>query len=330
MKPEKLPSGNYRIRVYNKYTGKKESFTAPTIKEAKMLAAEYSLRISAADKDDCTVKEAIRRFIDKRSKVLSPSTIRGYEMLYRNNYEEIGHYSIEKLTSEIIQSFVNNLSSDKSPKTVRNIYGLLISSIKAIKPNKAITVTLPTKKPVERHIPTDKEVQEMLELSSGDLKKGIILASVGTLRRGEVCALKYEDIEGNIIHVHADMVINPYKEWVYKDMPKTASSDRYIEMPQKAIEQLGTGSGFVVQSNPTTLTCAFQRLRNKMGIKCRFHDLRHYAASIMHAIGVPDAYIMERGGWSSDGILKQVYRNALDDKSREFANKTNDYLSKFF
>lgn len=38
----------------------------------------------------------------------------------------------------------------------------------------------------------------------------------------------------------------------------------------------------------------------------RFHDLRYYSASIMHAIGVPDVYIMERGGWSSDKTLKKI------------------------
>ena len=48
------------------------------------------------------------------------------------------------------------------------------------------------------------------------------------------------------------------------------------------------------------------------GPKFRFHDLRHYCASIMHAIGIPDQYIMSRGGWSSDNVMKAVYRNVID------------------
>ncbi|MBP3296406.1 MAG: tyrosine-type recombinase/integrase, partial [Lachnospiraceae bacterium] len=71
---------------------------------------------------------------------------------------------------------------------------------------------------------------------------------------------------------------------------------------------------------------AFCRLRNRLGMECRFHDLRHYAASILHAIGVPDQYIMERGGWSTDGTLKAIYRNTLSDKSRQFSAKANDYF----
>ena len=56
----------------------------------------------------------------------------------------------------------------------------------------------------------------------------------------------------------------------------------------------------------------------------RFHDLRHYCASIQHAIGIPDAYIMQRGGWGSDGVLKEVYRHAMSDKENEMNTKAND------
>ena len=44
----------------------------------------------------------------------------------------------------------------------------------------------------------------------------------------------------------------------------------------------------------------------------RFHDLRHYAASTMHAIGVPDQYIMQRGGWSSGKTLKAYEEKYTD------------------
>lgn len=143
-----------------------------------------------------------------------------------------------------------------------------------------------------------------------------------------MCALKYEDIKGNIIHVHADMVKTPNGGWVYKDVPKTSSSDRYIELPHEVIKELGNGEGFVIHIIPDSVTRGFEKLRAKFGLQCRFHDLRHYAASIMHSLGVPDSYIMERGGWSSDITLKSVYRHSLSDKSKEFSNKTNDYLKK--
>ena len=48
----------------------------------------------------------------------------------------------------------------------------------------------------------------------------------------------------------------------------------------------------------------------------------------MHAIGIPDVYIMERGGWSSDRTLKTIYRNSLTDYQRKYTDMTNEYFSK--
>lgn len=48
----------------------------------------------------------------------------------------------------------------------------------------------------------------------------------------------------------------------------------------------------------------------------------------MHAIGVPDQYIMERGGWSSDTVLKQIYRGTITNYQEQYTNLTNDYFSK--
>ena len=58
----------------------------------------------------------------------------------------------------------------------------------------------------------------------------------------------------------------------------------------------------------------------------RFHDLRHYCASVQHALGVPDAYIMQRGGWGNDRVLKEVYRHTLKDKVSEMDDKANNYF----
>lgn len=81
---------------------------------------------------------------------------------------------------------------------------------------------------------------------------------------------------------------------------------------------------------PDAISCRFTRLLKAAGLPhFRFHDLRHYCASIQHAIGIPDAYIMQRGGWGSDGVLKNVYRHALKDKEDEMSVKANEYFSKF-
>ena len=112
-------------------------------------------------------------------------------------------------------------------------------------------------------------------------------------------------------------------------MPKTSDSVRSVELLPEVIQMLGDGDpdAFIISSTPAAISDAFSRLRNRLGMSCRFHDLRHYSASIMHAIGIPDQYIMERHGWSSDTVLKAVYRNTLTDKSNQFTHLTNDYFA---
>lgn len=62
----------------------------------------------------------------------------------------------------------------------------------------------------------------------------------------------------------------------------------------------------------------FKKALDRSGLPhFRFHDLRHYQASILHAMGVPDKYIMERGGWKTDSTLKNIYQHTMSDKRKE-------------
>jgi len=71
--------------------------------------------------------------------------------------------------------------------------------------------------------------------------------------------------------------------------------------------------GRIIKATPAQITNRFGRAITFAKLPhFRFHDLRHYSASIMHAIGVPDQYILQRGGWASDYVMKSVYRNVID------------------
>lgn len=349
-KAKKLPSGSWRCLVYDhsepvldasgapvldkdgqpKQRRIYESFTADSRKEAEYLAAEF-----ARDKDQkkrpdkITVQEAVRQYIDTKKAVLSPSTIRGYEGLYKNHFGFFQDISLRDLRPETVQVWVGMLTPNHSPKTVQNAHGLLSAALDMFLPDFRIRTTLPQRKKPELYVPSDKDIQRLLEHIKGrELEIAVLLAAFGPLRRGEICALESTDISGNIVTVNKSMVQTPERTWAIKP-PKTYGSYRSVVLPDFVIIRMAGIEGRIVKATPMQITNRFSRAIHFAGLPhFRFHDLRHYSASIMHAIGVPDQYIMQRGGWSSDNVLKSVYRNTIDDQTQKFNNNINTHFAK--
>lgn len=332
---KRLPSGSYRVQVFSHKDGQGkrhyESFTAPTKKEAELAAAQWKNQKDRHNKTDLTVKEAIEGYINAKEGVLSPSTIRGYRIQLDNNYKSIENFKIKKLNSEILQLFVSGLAGEVKPKSVANIYGLLSSSLRFYEPNAVYYVTLP-KRPKNRNTaPSDEDIKRLFEAAPEELKKCIALAAFTSMRRGEIFALTYGDLDGNIIHVTKDMVQAYDKSWKIKDIPKTEESARDVTVPDKVLELLGSGKPnehIIKYKNPTSATRVFTRIRDKLEMTIRFHDLRHYFASIGAVLGVPDTYLADFGGWRrGSGVMKEVYQNNIIPMSEAYSKKMSEHFN---
>jgi integrase len=327
---KKLPSGNYRVQVFSHKEGNKrvyKSFTAPTKREAELIASQYK-NGKHVIYEDKTVNEAVKGYISAKEGVLSPSTVRGYVRMVKY-YQPIRHVKISKLDNEKLQRLISDLSQKLSPKTVSNVYGLLVSSIGFYCPDKRFNITLPKIIHEKTVSPSDGDIQALFNAADNILKACIALAAYGSLRRGEISALKYSDIDGNTLHIHADLVKDKNGIWVYK-VAKTPDSIRYKSLPKEVIDLLGSGEpdDYVIKWTPDSITKRFIALRKKQGINIRFHDLRHYYASIGAALGIPDLYIADSGGWKQNSkVLKSVYQNKITPISKAFENKLNDHFS---
>ena len=334
---KKLRSGNWRIQVFlgRDSNGKsiRVSFTGPTKREVELQAAKYAAenpRIT--DSRDITVKVAVEKYIVAKSPVLSPATIRAYRSYQRNHFDDIADVRIFRLTSYDMQMFISSLSGKVGPKTTANVYGLLASSVTLFRPDAIFRVTLPRRKKERQESPSDAVVMDLFSKADPELQKCIALAAFGSLRRGEICALKHKDINGPTIYVHADMVMDENGNWVYKDIPKTSDSNRKIHMPEQVVELLGDGidDEYVVGINPGRVTDRFIKLRERLGYDVRFHDMRHYYASIGAVLGVPDSYLSSFGGWRSDnpGIMKTVYQNVISVESAKYSTIMNEHFNR--
>lgn len=343
---KKISSGSWRCQVFSHYDyvvqsdgsiKKKriyESFTScdPTKdgkKKAESMAIEFSLNKERITRSEYNLKEAMGRYVDSKRNVLSPTTIRGYETLIRNAYTDIAMQKTKKFNQQIIQEWVNEYSVKHSAKTVSNAHGFLVAVLSIYEPSLRLRTKLPEKKKNELYTPSDKDIRALLDyIADTELEKAVLLASFGTLRRGEICALTDEDISGNSIRINKSMVRSDKGGFIIKS-PKTESSNRVIEYPEFVINKFIGISGRLVCIHPEDISKKFGRILSDAGLPhFRFHDLRHYSASIMHAIGIPDQYIMQRGGWKTDRVLKQVYRNVITDEQKKFTEQINSHFEK--
>ena len=123
---QKLPSGNYRIR--KTYRGKVYSLTVPykpRKAESEQLIAE--LIGNAPPLHTETLWDCCRAYLDLKSNVLSPSTLRAYRSYLRNTPARLQNARITALTPVGIQTYINTEAGLKSAKTVRNEWAFFIA-----------------------------------------------------------------------------------------------------------------------------------------------------------------------------------------------------------
>ena len=339
---KKLPSGSWRCLVYShtetilqsdgttKDKRIYKSFTNddPSPKGKRQVekeAASWAANKEMASKSyNKTIGEMIQDYCIAKSNVLSPTTVNGYKSIKDNMMVSISDLKADRLGSDRIQQWINEISIDRSPKTVRNAYGLLVAAYDLYYPERRIKAKLPQRIKTNTYTPSDEDVKILMEHFKKDkeMLKAVCLAAFGTLRRSEICALTAEDVRGNIVSVNKAMVRVSKGEWTIKTT-KTVSSTREIVMPQFVIDMMPKSGKLVDVGAPDNISNRFARAIKKLKLgNIRFHDLRHYAASIMHALNVPDQYIMQRGGWSSDKTLKQVYRGTIDNYEQKYVDVT--------
>ena len=335
-KKNQLPSGNFRVTAYD-YTdpdGKRhyKSFTAPTKLEAQAMAEDWKYNRREL-KGSVSLYEACKAYISLKSNILSPSTVTGYNVaLNRLQGHRVASKDLSSIDSLDLQKFVSDLNLTLSPKTVSNTYGLVSSALKMYLPGKTFNVALPAKQRTKLYIPNSDDVQRLLDAcKTTELRIAIMFAAVGTMRRGEVCAVTFNDVDykNQTVSVNKAFVKVDDKYWEIK-APKTYESYRTVRLPEivfTMIKSLRRKKGYVVGLTPDQLYDRFMTAQSNAKLPhFRFHDLRHYAASQLHASGMPERYIEAMGGWKpGSNVLKRVYENVLDS---EMERMQEEYLKK--
>lgn len=330
---EKLPSGKWRATAYlgRDINGKKirKTFTAETKWQALKLAEECKDNRTERPKG-MTVGDAIDGYIAAKTNVLSPTSISSYKQIRRNRLQQLMDVPLNKLTVLTVQKAVNADAARLSAKSVISAHGLLSSALKMYAPDFVLRTTLPAKQPHIKQMPEPEVVYNAV--AGTEIELPCMLAMWLSLSMSEIRGLQYRDVGRGELIVQRSLVYVD-GEQILKKQTKTYSRTRVCDLPDY-IRDLIYADGeehepeeFIVKLSGQAIYKRFVRIMAKHGVKMTFHDLRHLNASVMLALGVPDKYAMERGGWSTNSTLKAVYQHTFSDERKKVNELINNYFS---
>lgn len=317
-----------KYRVQKMINGKKHNLTfdhKPTKKEIEEAIAQVYTQVSL-DIPKGTFENFAKKYISIKENVLSPSTIRSYDAMLRNMSSDFKHIKLKDITLADVQEEISRISLTRKAKTAENYHGFISPIISMYRPDLKLNTTLPMGERYIPYVPSDEEVKAILSAAKGKSYELALYLGVYGMRRSEVCAVTSDDLDNNILHINKSLVQNKDNKFVLKHYAKTDDSTRDIYIDNYVANLLSKcGKGF--NGYPGNILTDLTNLQIKLGIPhFRFHDLRHYYASMAHSLGIPDSYIMRAGGWSSDYVLKRVYRHAQKAKEEDMMKFAAEYI----
>lgn len=266
---------------------------------------------------DMTFQQACDRYNSSKKNVLSATTYREYYGIPKRLSKWLLDKKIGDITQNDIDRQINELALNRKPKTVRNYHGYISAVLGTFRPGLNISTTLPQKSKNDPYIPTDEDVKKILTISKGtEYEIPLVLMCYG-MRRSEVCAITADDVEDDVLHITKAKVFNADKQWIIQNRNKSTASTRDIVIP-KHIAEIIIERGYAYNGNPNNITDYLTRTEKLLGIPhFSAHKLRHYFASKMSALGIPEADILDLGGWETDHVMKAVYRHSMQKEAQK-------------
>lgn len=348
-------------QVQRSITGKTQKEVTQKLKEATM-AVDRGVYIQPVK---LTVGEWMDTWAGAYLEGVKPLTKANYEGQIKNHIKPgLGSIRLERLTPEMVQTFINGLSKGEhplSPASVKITYSVLNLALKQAKINKKIPYNpaadckLP--RAARRAIkPLDSvEIDEFLKAIKGNKFEVLYTLDLFTgLRRSELLGLMWSDVDfkAGTITVERQIQREKKKGGTYffttlkNDRKRTISPAPWVMRILKshragqAEQRLKAGaawedSGLVFTNEfghhlyGETVYKNFKRIIATIGLpETRLHDLRHsYAVASIRA-GDDIKTIQDNLGHATAAFTLDVYAHATEQMKKESATRMEAYIEK--
>ena len=281
--------------------------------------------------------------------------------IYLHIIPSVGEIPLNKLTQSDLQKFYADLKKNGrkskverygtgvSDRLVRSCHATCRTALqkaveeKLISVNPAIGCKLPPKKAQEMQVLTHEEMRRFLIQSKQDDFYELALLELATgMRRGEICALKWSDLDFETGALHIQRQAYHVDHGVVISEPKTKQSCRSIILPPSVLNVLrqyreAVDSEWMFPSpvkegeplNPNGVYRKMVKILDRAQCKrVRFHDLRHTFATTALEHGMDIKTLSAIIGHVSSATTLDIYSHITDEMQANAANKIEKRFAK--
>jgi integrase len=365
--------GVWRLRVFvgtDPATGHPRQLSRTTrggSRHAEKELARFVTEVEAGDVPlaaDQTVAEFLDAWLAFVEPQRSPTTVRGYRDKVRRWKLALGTVRVSKLTAqELDRTYARWLDEGAAPTTVRHCHRVLAAALRQAQRWGLITrcATDLARPPAMVHrAPPDADPATWQAIAA-DLRSrepvtamAVLLAGLTGARRGELCGLRWSDIDErrSSLTIARSIRHGLDKTSLVVALTKTGR-DRRISLDQRSLKLLAAyraeaqrwaadacvelaSDGYILTLDPTggtplkpdTVTAGFTRAAKRVGAHVRFHDLRHMSASLLIGAGTDVRTVAGRLGHADATTTLRIYAHSFEARDRQAAEVLGGLLSK--
>lgn len=299
-------------------------------------------------------------WLDYKHAIVKNSTY----MKYRNSINKhiipkLGSFDIKTLDNNIVQKFINQkLSAEKcslSPKSVKELVNIIKNTLAYAenygfqsKCKCELLIVRNSFKPIRvLNKNEEKALLNTLESDTDIFKLGILISLLTGVRIGELCALRWEDVDFKecVITVNRTMQRvqvegKDNKTEIIITTPKTNASIRQIPIPKMLVDYIigfkSSNDQYILTNKngnyiePRVMQYKFKKYIQIAGISdANFHALRHTFATRCIEAGVDVKVLSEVLGHSKVNITLDRYVHNSIDYKKDNIERFNDYILSF-
>jgi integrase len=332
-------------------------------REAARLVNESSTG-TFAHANRVTVKQFLEEWLKTAASLrVSAKTLQGYEEKARNHLvPHLGHLRLDRLTTAQVEALwlklqkhgprADGREGGLHPRTILHCHRVLHTALEsAVKKglltrNPASQAEVPRQTRAKIQALDEAQLRRVLAAARGtQLYVPILLSATTAMRRGEVCALKWADVDLDGAAIAVQHAIETTRAHGVQVKGTKSGEPRVIAMPAilvtelrrhkaaQASQRLTLGSayqnsGLIVANDdgtlvtPNALTAAFHRFIRTVDVpRISFNGLRHSAATLMlgRNVGVP--MVQNVLGHSTPLLTIGTYGHALKPHQQEAARQ---------